>query len=354
MISTFDVFKIILGIIISVFILFALLRFAGSYTEIGESGRQVSVMINLKTSIENVYTTGVSADFETKESEMILGYRPPYIETKASFVDMDPVPLFLVPSEKLSINRNEYDVGWWKFYFIEALPETNILFVPLGSGGKTLPVAGNITRFLPSTENTHIKTNVGIGCNGTEFWFGWERYKFIDLILPRLMATDLSLGTCENAEYFRDKGFRMVTIAEDAEEAKDADFVVNPVDEDTGYVYIKSGEDYEKYIYKNGLDIVALLLGGGRLYNYSNQKFFKELEVAIDISTRESNILMDDPHFSQRCGATLLDFVQTLDLIKDLIPKAKESAKEEDIVEFVNYMKESEKKYRELDSLGCA
>ncbi len=351
MISVFDVFKIILGVIISVFILFILLRFAGSYTEIGESGRQVSIMVNLKKSIEDVYTTGISTDFETKESGLILGYRPPYIETRVSFVDMEPVPLFLVPGEKLSINRNEYDLGWWKFYFIEVLPETNILFVPLDSEQTTLLLIGNITRFLPSTENTKIKTKIGIGCNGTEFWFGWERYKFLDVILPRLMTTEMQLNKCENVEYFMDKGFRMVTLAK---EASDADFVVKPLSEDMGYVYIKTSEGQEEYIYKNGLDIVALLLGGSRFYNYSNQKFFRELEVAIDIATKESGILFSNPQFSQRCGTKSSEFVYVLSLIKDLIPKVKEDAQEEDVIEFVYQMKESAKKYRELDAMGCA
>jgi hypothetical protein len=351
MISVFDVFKIILGIIISVFILFVLLRFAGSYTEIGESSRQVSVMVNMKKAIEDVYTTGISTDFETKESDLILGYRPPYIETGVSFVDMEPVPLFLVPGEKLSINRNEYDLGWWKFYLVEALPETNILFMPLESDEKTFLLIGNITSFLPSTENTQIKTKIGIGCNGSEYWFGWERYKFLDAILPTLMTTEPELEACQNTEYFKERGFRMVTVAE---EGSDEDFVVRPVNDAIGYVYMKANDGYEEYLYKNGLDIVALMLGGNELYSYSNQKFFRELEVAIDIATRESGILLSDPQLSQRCGTKSSEFVYVLGLLKDLIPKVKANALEEDAIEFAYQMKESAKKYRELNALGCA
>jgi len=351
MISVFDVFKIILGVIISVFILFVLLRFATSYMDIGESSRQASIMVNLKKSIEDVYTTGISSDFEGENADLILGYSPPYIETSVASVDMDPVPLFLVPGKGLSIYRNEYDLGWWKFYYIEAMPETGILFVPLGAKERMLPLIGNITRFLPSTENTKAKTKFGIGCNGTEFWFGWERYKFTEAIMPRMLTADLELNLCENVDYFRDKGFRLVTLSEDL---KDADFVVKPLDEDIGYVYIRNEEGYAEFMYKNGLDIAALLLGGKGLYDYTNEKFLSELEVATDVSTRESGILMTDAGLNQRCGTKVAEFVDILNAIKELIPKIKGPANEDDARAFALYIKSSAIKYGELDSMGCA
>jgi hypothetical protein len=352
MISVFDIFKIILGVIISAFILVLVFRFVGSYIQIGESGRELSVIINFKKTMDNVYTTGIAADFDFKDSKTIVGYRPPYIETHISFVDTNPVPVLLVPGEKLSVYRGEYDTGWWKFYFIEALPETSVLFVPLDESGMAWSVVGNVTKMLPSTENTKTKLRFGLGCNGTD-WFGWwEGNKFLETILPRLVTVEMGLKKCENAEYLREKGYRIVTISDNSDNLQDADFAVVPSDGGVGYVYIKNGDAYEKYIFKNGLDIVALLLGGGKLYNYTNEKFLKELEVAIDVYLKESGLLPTDPN--KRCGAVNFEFVGILNSIKDLIPTVKSGAAESDAIDFAQYMKASATKYRELESGGCA
>jgi hypothetical protein len=351
MISTFDIFKIILGIIISAFILFLALRFVGSYTQIGESGRDVSIILNFKKTMEKVYATGISSDFEIKDSKAIIGYRPPYIETTVSFVDTSPMPVLIVQGEKLSVNRVEYDVGWWKFYMVEALPETKIIFVPLNGDERSWSLIRNVTTMLPSTENTNVKTMVGVGCNSSEFWFGWERGRFLDSILPRLSTQELGLNLCGNTAYFKEKGFMLVTVSGKPE---DADFVVIPSDEGIGAVMIRNGDAQDKYVYKNGLDIVALLLGGASYYNYTNHKFLGELEVAIDVSSREYALLMSDPGFNKRCGTASLDFVGVLGAIKELIPKVGGNPAEADARDFVQLMAVSAGKYRNLESVGCA
>jgi hypothetical protein len=353
MISVFDVFKIILGVIISAFILFVALRFVGSYIQVGESGREASSIINFKNTMEKVYTTGISADFDFKDSKTILGYRPPYIETPIAFVDTSPIPVILVPGEKLSVHRVEYDTGWWKFYFIAVVPETGIIFVPLGQSEREWSVVGNVSSMLPSTENTNTKLRFGLGCNGTD-WFGlWEGNKFLKTILPGLAASDIILNRCENTEYFREKNFRIITISDNTENAENADFTVSPVEGDVGYVYVRNGEEYEKYMYKNGLDIVALMLGGEKLYNYTNGKFLKELEVAIDVSSDEYSLLPTDEILNSRCQSAGMEFLGTLSSIKNLIPKLKSGASESDLIEFARYMRISSAKYKELESRGC-
>ncbi|UCC92120.1 MAG: hypothetical protein JSV39_02575 [Candidatus Aenigmatarchaeota archaeon] len=350
MINVFQIFKIILGVIISAFILFIVLRFAGSYTEIGESSRQVSIMVNFKKSMEDVYTTGISTDFEMKDLK-IIAYRPPYIHADVSSVDMDPIPLFLVPGEKFSVYRNEYDLEWWKFYFIEVFPETKILFIPSGNDEKIWSVIGNMTKFLPSTENTETKVKFFLGCNKTDpVWLYplGERNKFLDYWLPRFASVEFDiLGPCEDVE----KDYRVITVSED--ESVDADFLVKPLDNGIGHVYIKNGDEQEVYVYKNGLDLVALLLGGKRYLDYLNGKFLKELEVGIDMGIRESNLLRGDMNMRRRCGTELSEFAGILGFIKEeLIPKL-DSMEEDDLREFNQYLMESSEMYKELNSVGC-
>jgi hypothetical protein len=357
MISVFDIFKIILGIIISAFILLLVFRFVGSYIQIGESGREVSTIINFKKTVETVYTTGVAADYDLKDSKTILDYNPPFIETPISFVDMSPTPLLLTAGDKYTVFRNEYDLGWWKYYFVESLPETKIIFVPLSGSSRAFSVMGNTTIMLPSTENTLTKVKFGLGCNGTEFWFGWERTKFLESVAPsvfsRIESYDLALNFCDNAEYFRSKGYILVTIADD-EGPENAEFVINPIDDDIGYVNIKNGEVNEKYIYKNGLDVAALVLGGVKYYNYNNEKFLNELGVGIDVTSKEYGLLMSDPNFNRRCGKDSSEFVQTLESIKGAIPNVKGNARQEDASVFSFLIRQSESKYKVLEGEGCA
>ncbi len=354
MISVFQIFKIILGVIISAFILFIVLRFAGSYTEIGESSRQVSIMVNFKKSMEDVYTTGISTDFEMKDLE-IIAYRPPYIHADVSNVDMDPVPLFLVPGEKFSVYRNEYDLEWWKFYFIEVFPETKILFIPLGNDEKIWSVIGEMAKSMPSTENTQTKVKFFLGCNKTDpVWLYplGERNKFLDYWLPRFAGAEVDiLGPCDDTENLKREGYRIITVSED--ESVEADFLVKPSDDGVGHVYIKNVDGQEEYVYKNGLELVALLLGGKRYLDYLNGKFLKELEVGIDVGIRESNLLRGDVNMQRRCGTELSEFAGILGFIKEeLIPKL-DSAEEDDLGEFNQYLMESSEIYKELDRAGC-
>ena len=347
MISVFQVFKIILGIIISSFILFFLLKFAGSYTEIGESSRQVSILVNFKKSVEDVYTTGIASDFKGEDLK-ILGYTPPTILTEVSNLNMEPVPLLIVPDEELLIYRNEFEGEWWKFYFVEAVPEMKIIFVPLG-GERVWPVIGNITKLLPSTENMNIKVRFGLGCNGSEFFFGWEGYRFLESILPNARVSGIEFSTCGNGDYFRNEDYTVITVSEDF---TDADFLVVPMENGMGHVYIKDGYEYNDYVYRNYLDIVALLLGGRKYYDYIGKKFTDELKVAVDIGIREAGLLRGDTNIRKRCGSELSKFTATLSLIRDMIEES-DLKKEDNAREFARHLEESVEAYKTLERLGC-
>ena len=351
MLSVFDVFKIILGIIISVFIIFVVMRFVGSYMEISESGRQVSLMVNFKKTVENVYTTGISTDFELKESE-ILGYRPPLIETESTVIDTSPTPTMLLPGKKLSVGRIDYDIGWWKFYVIEALPDTKIIFVVPDASEATWALVGNITKALPSTENTETKVRFGVGCtNKTVPNFGWEGSKFTDSIIPGVISLKKEFELCENEGYWNEKGYKLVTITQTPGEE---DFVVKPGENGIGHVYIKTDDGYSDYIYRNSIDIAALLLGGQIFYRYMSGKFLSELDVAASVAQKEYGLLMTNTEMARRCSNDINDFLTTLSMIRETIPKVKDGQNEELIAEFAGYLLESRAKFRQLESEGCA
>ncbi|MCK5023450.1 MAG: hypothetical protein KAS04_04730 [Candidatus Aenigmarchaeota archaeon] len=349
MISVFQVFKIIIGLIISAFILILVMQFSGSYMEIGESSRQVSILVNLKKVIEDVYTTGISTDFEMKDSE-ILSFRAPYMETIIAHFDVEPLPIITSAGSKFSVTRNEYDIGWWKFYFIEMLPETKIIFIPLDDKEKVWNILTNTSMYFPSTENTGIKTKIGLGCEGTDFWFGWERNRFLQKIIPSSKSMEIVFEMCENMDYFREEDYKVIIISDGS---GSGEFVIIPGEDDNiGRVRVEKNGEYKYYVYKNGLDIVMIVLGGEQLYTHMNKKFISELSVAIDITTRESSLILNDYELNKRCGTEISNFRHALGQLKESIPNLN-SESESSAAEFSEYIKNTEKIHRQLEMLGC-
>jgi len=343
-----QIFKIIFGVILSAFILMILLTFSMSYTEIGESSKEVEILMGLKKTIEDVYTTGISTDFEVKDfEEVIRFYSPPNIETPVTSVNLDPVPTLFVPGEKISIYRNEYNLGWWKFYFVQALPETKIVFVPLVRSEAVWNTMGNITRYFPSTDNTNTKVLFGIGCNDTGgqpifFFLRWERDYFTRMVLPYFFDNEYEFVPCMEKE-----GYRMITISETP---IDADFQVVPIDNEMGYVYVNDTlGGPQQYLYKNPLDIVSLFLGGEKLYDYENRKFMKELSVASDLASRESSLLIMKAN-NPECNYS--KFVQRLGSLKGIIENG-DYTNEDNMRELNIKVKESVEVYKELEEMGC-
>ncbi|NIO22561.1 MAG: hypothetical protein GTN38_00855 [Candidatus Aenigmarchaeota archaeon] len=349
MLSVMQIFKIIFGVILSAFILTILLRFSLSYEEIGESSREVEILMGLKKTIEDVYTTGISTDFDLGSEDLVNFYSPPNLVTSVTDVNLDPVPTLFVPGERISIHRGEYDLGWWKFYFVHALPEMRIIFVPLGTSETVWKIAENITKYLPSTENTDAKVRFGVGCNETGetqtyLFLNWERDYFIRTVLTYLFVEGYEFVQCKPIE-----GYRIITISETP---VDADFQVVPIDDDMGYVYVRDIQEGSKtYLYKNPLDIVSILLGGSKLYDYENERFLKELSIASSLASRESSLLRIKAR-NPDCNIIYSRFTQVLGSLKSEIEEGN-YRNEDDMKELNKRIRESSGIYQELEEMGC-
>ncbi len=350
MLSVMQIFKIILGIVLSAFVLIIAIRFTSSYMEIGESSKEMEVVMGLKKTIEDVYTTGIPTDFDLKDlEETITFYSPPNIGTSVTPVSLDPVPTFLVPGERVSVHRGEYDLGWWKFHFVYVLPETKILFVPLGRSEIVWKTAENITKYFPSTENTKTKVLFGVGCNETEekqtyLFLNWERDYFADVVLPYLFENGYEFVPCTRIE-----GYKIITITETP---TDADFQVVPITSETGRVYINDTlEGPQEYLYKTPLDVISLLLGGRKFYEYESKRFLEELYMVCDLASREANLLRMKAN-NPECDILYSKFVQVLGSLKDIIENG-DFTNEDDVREFDKKLKKSVEVYEEMEEMGC-
>ena len=86
MIQVFQVFKLVMGIMISVFVLYFLVNYAGSYATVQEEMRLGKIMQNFDKGVRDVYTTGNPASYDgfakAKDEISFDVAKPPGIVTK--------------------------------------------------------------------------------------------------------------------------------------------------------------------------------------------------------------------------------------------------------------------------------
>jgi hypothetical protein len=130
----------------------------------------------------------------------------------------------------------------------------------------------------------------------------------------------------------------------------DEDFQIVPVDSQMGYVYINDTfEGHQSHLYKNPLDIISLLLGGKKLYDYENRKFLKELSIASDVASREAGLLMEK---TRNPDCAYSSFIQRLGSVKAHADGG-EYTNEDEMRELNRKIREASEIYKGLEEMGC-
>jgi hypothetical protein len=154
MISLYQLFKIIFGLVISGFTLFVILNFTGVYIGIQEDSQRAAILKNFIKTAGDVYISGNPAGFDDfSRQDFTLSFDISEPEGIVSQAGKTPVffPLFLSPGKRLFIYRNELDLGWWKFRFIEAMPRTRIFFNPRSASPEAWELVRSIVLVLPDS-----------------------------------------------------------------------------------------------------------------------------------------------------------------------------------------------------------
>lgn len=351
MITVYQAFKIILGIIASMFIIYFLINYSGVYSQIQGTFQRNVVVKNFLETVNNVYLTGipvnyndfskVDVDLYYRAKEAVLGF------SGGSF----PVrfPLLLKPGKRLYIYRNALNYGWWKFYFIEALPDIDIIFNPLEEDTENL-VRG-IVKVFPSTMITGPKLRFGF-CNGTSVGERYGQHDFLNMIydLPVLEKCNAKLGkkqvlvtisgNCN--QYFIDNGICLTKSLEG-----------------TGYAFINASD--EVYLYKDPVDVAAMIIGGNErnefgvlaesLFVHKNNMFRDELLVATKVIGRRA-FLVSQNIANADCSRKFMDFRDVLLEINGMVLE-KEYYRFEDVKNLQTKLSESKDLYMELVNMGC-
>jgi len=350
MLSAFNLFKIIFGVIISIFLIFMAFRFSSSYMEIGEASKKVSSLINMRTIAEDVYSSGIPTNL-TIDSNLIKFYSPPSFISDAGTMDIN-LPIIFRKGNELLIYRQKLDYEWWNYHFLFIIPETHIGFVPTKNDIDIWTLMENITLMLPSTEKLFPKMYFGAGCKSNTFYRPrFESKKFLRAIgLFKVDYENMFDNDCTGVNTY---DYLLVKILPEETTEFNIDeksIAVLPVSGNVGYVYInKSGKIISK-VYKNMIDIIALLLSGEETYTYISKHYMKRLGLAAFIKAREANMLASKGLMGI-CGTKYGELANILTTVADLSKRDYESI--DDMIMLDEALEKSKKVYRELRVMGC-
>jgi len=345
MISVYRVFQMIFGLIASIFILFFILQYTSSYEDIQQLSHSAIILGNFNKVAGDVYLTNNPIDFNDFS----------YFDLGACFtlfnLPDDPVircndieypttlPMIFHSGDKVLIDGSYIDNGWWKTNYLLVYPELRILFNPLEENNDVKEIMIQITSMFNCewgvegymcsdiaggsayATSLTLQPRVKFGfCDGNsyntkmcdsdddEYDDVCERYYFFPLIFADYGEIEL----CE-AEFPNDL-FKVVTITKDCFSTDP----INPPNPINLYEDLEKGVCIETsssgvgrmriagsttvYIYKDILDIMALVIGGDEMsifnknlgrsnYVFKNEVMSRRLALAAKVEYERHKLL---------------------------------------------------------------
>lgn len=306
-ISVYQVFQILMGIIISGFVLYILLDYAGVYSSLGEKTQNLMAMNNFRAYLDNVYLLGTPQPFdEFSERDIELRFEgrslPPSIISGEGEISIY-TPAFLSfggSGEGLFLERNSIDYGFYNLYFVEAVPKLNVLFSTDGGPG-SWELIRRIVEALPDTTDKEPKVSYGFCdrkeaiermCGGKPC----EKNDFLSIL--KQDKSGVSFSECTRNPQ---KSQRIIRVSESCNQ-KTPDICLTPEDEDgMGLAYLNGSK--ESFIYSDKADLAALVIGGSekdalgrvngeKLYDYKNAMFRERLDLVAKIMDKRLDLLI--------------------------------------------------------------
>jgi hypothetical protein len=355
MISVFQIFRVLMGLIIFIFVLFFFLRISEMYTTTQLLGSKLEAISTFDYVAMITYTSGNPAIFPGFEDFETLVYEPPKIKSEAGQKTLS-VPVFFIPGEgEISLDRRCLDFGWFRWCIVFALPDSSkILFTPLENTPATRELIRDVVSNLPGSLEFGF-------CNGGDARSA-GRVEFLGYL-------DSETGvTYEPCRVGFPEHYRLVTVS--ASTGFPGNFTGNHIiitpGERLAYVG-NSTEDLEPRPYEDGLDLAVFITGGHKALDYKNAvlslelaagtRIMKERSILLSQRFKENNVqpcLECSTPFPKACGWTdymgqeyesdvYKDFISSIDDLLEAIPGRNYKGELDDTV----------LKYEELKNQGC-
>ncbi|MBI4021126.1 MAG: hypothetical protein HY369_02700 [Candidatus Aenigmarchaeota archaeon] len=326
MLSVYEAFKLVLGIVISLVILTVVIYFTTNYIGVQKDAKQAATLKAFLKSAGDVYTTGDAIGFAGLEGLISFDAHPP--AGIVSSLGKAPVtfPLLLLPADDLFISANGLDLGWYDFRVVEATPRLRVLFNPVDTSDQTWDLVRGIVAAFPSTEFFDPKTTFGF-CDGAtviENLCASTACEQDDFLFELINPSGVAFADCTATV---PEGAVVIKVIPTCSLGSSDVFCLTPPNQvGLGNLYI-GGEG--PVIYKDPLDVVAAVIGGGKkdlygnsgetLFEYKNRAMRTELLAATDVL--KTRVLLLGPAYLQHatCQAAFNDILLALSNLSSLL-----------------------------------
>ena len=291
MADTYEMFKLIMGIIASIFILAVLLNYATSYAKVQRETQRMMLLKNMDKAIADVYQTGNGLEFDFSRQPMDIAVTG---EGLVAFGELDNllklptrVPVLFQHGDRLQIERSTLDYGFWQFRYVTALPALTILFTIDSPAAMTRALAA--TKAFPETVpqkpslvfgfcngNTIVRPCANGFCNREDFIATLDILKRGGLV-PMAACTAPLETTTRLATFSSVCGAGGVCFRPDT----------------TTFNAKAGGKDF---FVKDGVDMIALILGGmgTSVFGGEAEALFTQKNTAFAAELRPLALLLRD------------------------------------------------------------
>lgn len=274
MISVFQIFRVLMGVIVFIFVLTFFLRVSDMYSSTQERGSLLETVNVFDHTAMQVYTSGNPSTFPGFDGFETLVYEAPKIKHDAGQKTLS-VPVFLVASigDEVLLERRCLEFGWYRWCLVLAFPKgTKILFTPLDNTQQTRDLIVEVVDNLPPTLEFGF-------CNGNDARTA-SKEEFLSYIAG-------SAGTAyQQCDVPLPDHYRLVTISSSGlpqpQDNQTAFHII--IDTASGEVYDSApGGSAEPRPYHDWMDIAVFMTGGHEALDYKEAVFTLELEAATSI-----------------------------------------------------------------------
>jgi hypothetical protein len=331
MLAVHRIFQMILGIIVSVLLLYFLISYAGQYKETQELSQRGQILKAFAQEARDVYLTGIPTNFtyfsrydfsscslKTREDDV------PQMECSQANIPTVPVeaPVIFYPGDKVYIGRDSLDYGWWTFNYAHAMPSLTFVFNPLEGTEQEWEMMRSLVEYLPDTSDEWSAVKVDFAfCSeqavlkvcGGQFC---SRQEFLSILDSSLTSTSKCTASLK-------KNMRLVTMSSGCDSTlSQRDVCISPLNSlGVGNAFIQGSA--RTYVWKDPLDLIALSLGGSekdefgkpvgeKIYDYKNSLLMDRLSLASEVVSKRSQLILRGLATDYPCHPYYVDLVNVL------------------------------------------
>jgi hypothetical protein len=367
MISVYRLFQIIMGIILSVFILYVLVNYSGSYALLGRSAARLKTINVFLQDVDSVYFTGNPIGFTEFSRDDYTSCHPTAGEPPRIFCYIDGeglesgqllVPVFTRLGDSVLITRNSLDYGWTRQDYVAAFTGMTILFNVREDSPEILEAFRETVMGFPDTSGHSPKVTFGF-CDGSNIIISpdpndpWERDYIHGLNLDDLYTMSACTAQLTRSQL-------LVTLSSSCSPGFPGPGIcISPPSGGAGQAYIAGSS--RAYVYKDPADLAALITGGGgtdafgiplgeKTWEFKNQFMLNSLRTAAMFMEERCRIVKHMTETPDECRQKYQDLETIMVEIKDF---SGDYGSTSDMSELKSGLDQAAFLWEELKNLGC-